>query len=71
MASTCECGDEPSGSIKNAGNFFTSCGHVSFLGRIPLYGVSLFVSYCRSSVPKVLGCICVVSCLQYCTEIHF
>ena len=38
-AGTCECGNEPSGSIK-CGNFLTSCKPVSFSRRTLLHGVS-------------------------------
>jgi hypothetical protein len=38
VASSCECGYEPSGSI-NAGNFLSSSGRVSFSGRTLLHGV--------------------------------
>jgi hypothetical protein len=40
---TCECGNEPSGSIK-CGEFLTSCKPVSFSRRTVLYGVSKKVS---------------------------
>jgi hypothetical protein len=43
VAGSCECGNEPSGSI-NAGNFVTSLGPVSFSGRSLRYGVSCFFS---------------------------
>jgi len=36
---TCECGNEPSGSIKWGGNFLTSCKPVSFSRRTLLHGV--------------------------------
>ena len=39
MEDTCECGNEPSGSI-NVGNFLTSCKLVSF-SRTLLHGVSM------------------------------
>jgi hypothetical protein len=39
VASSCECGYEPSGSI-NAGNFLSSSGRFSFSGRTLLHGVS-------------------------------
>ena len=37
---TCECGNEPSGSIQNAGNFFTGWKPVSFPRRTLFHGVS-------------------------------
>jgi hypothetical protein len=40
VASSCECGYEPSGSI-NAGNFLSSSGRFSFSGRTLLHGVSM------------------------------
>ena len=40
VADACECGNEPSGSIKNAGNFLTSCKPVSFSRRTLHHGVS-------------------------------
>ena len=43
MACACECGDEPSGSIK-VGNFLTSCRPVSFLRRSLLHGVSKYIN---------------------------
>ena len=39
VAGTCECGNEPSGSI-SAGNFLTSCKLVSFSRRTLVHGVS-------------------------------
>jgi hypothetical protein len=39
VAGACECGDEPSGSIK-WGEILTSCEPVSFSRRILLHGVS-------------------------------
>jgi len=39
VAGTCEGGDEPLGSIK-CGNFLTSWGTVSFLGRTELHAAS-------------------------------
>jgi hypothetical protein len=39
VASSCECGYEPSGSV-NAGNFLSSSGRFSFSGRTLLHGVS-------------------------------
>ena len=43
MAGACECGDEPSGSMK-WGTFLTSLGPVSLSGRVGSYGVvCLFV----------------------------
>ena len=39
VAGTCECGNEPSSSIK-LGNFLTSCKPVSFSRRTLLRGVS-------------------------------
>jgi hypothetical protein len=39
VAGSCECGDEPSGSI-NAGNFLSSLGRFGFSGRTLLHGVS-------------------------------
>ena len=41
MAGTCECGNEPSGSI-NAGNFLTSCKAFSSSGKTLLHGVSKY-----------------------------
>jgi hypothetical protein len=38
VAETCECGNEPSGSI-NEGNFLTGCKPVSFSRRTLLHGV--------------------------------
>ena len=40
VADACECGNEPSGSVKNAGNFLTSCKSVSFSRRTLHHGVS-------------------------------
>jgi hypothetical protein len=40
VASSCECGYEPLGSI-NAGNFLSSSGRFSFSGRTLLHGVSI------------------------------
>jgi hypothetical protein len=39
VAGNCECGNEPSGSIK-CGDFLTSCKTVSFSRRTLLHGVS-------------------------------
>jgi hypothetical protein len=41
VAGTCECGNEPSGSIK-CGKFLTSCKPVSFSRRTVLHGVSKY-----------------------------
>ena len=40
VADACECGNEPSGSIKNVGNFLTRCKPVSFSRRTLHHGVS-------------------------------
>jgi hypothetical protein len=42
VASSCECGNEPSGSIK-CGNFLTSYKQVSFSRRTLFHGVSKYV----------------------------
>ena len=39
MAGTCECGNEPSGSIKCVGYFLTSCKPVGLSGRTVFGGV--------------------------------
>ena len=39
VADACECGNETSGSIKNAGNFLTSCKPVGFSRRTLHHGV--------------------------------
>jgi len=39
VADACECGNEPSGSVK-WGNFLTSCKPVSFARRTLYHGVS-------------------------------
>ena len=39
LADACECGNEPSGSVK-CGQFLTSCKPVSFSRRTLHYGVS-------------------------------
>ena len=49
MAGTCECSNEPSGSIK-WGNFLTSCKPVSFSRRTLLHGVSKSLSILLSSI---------------------
>ena len=41
VATTCKCGDEPSGSIK-CGFFLTSLKPVSFSRRTLLYGISKY-----------------------------
>ena len=40
VAGACECSNEPSSSIKNSGNFLTSCKPVSFSRRTLHHGVS-------------------------------
>ena len=40
MADACECGNEPSGSVK-CGEFLTSCKPVSFSRRTLHHGVSI------------------------------
>ena len=42
MADACECGNEPSGSVK-WGNFLTSCKPLSFSRRTLHLGVSKYV----------------------------
>jgi len=44
MVGFCENGNEPSGFIKKAGYFLTSCMSVSFSNNIPHHGVSKYVS---------------------------
>jgi hypothetical protein len=44
VAGACECGEEPSGSIKR-GNFLTSCKPVSFSRGTLLHGVSKYMGY--------------------------
>jgi hypothetical protein len=49
VVGTCECGDEPLGSI-NVGNFWTSWGPHSFSGRTLFHVVWFLVGWfcCRS-----------------------
>ena len=47
MADACECGNEPSGSVK-CGNFLTSCKPVSFARRTLRHGISKQVSNTRT-----------------------
>ena len=42
MADACECGNEPSGSVKS-GNFLTSCKPVSFSRRTLHHGLSKLI----------------------------
>ena len=52
MAGTCECGNEPSGSI-NAGNL-TSCKLVSFSRRTLFHGVSKCIESNKTTNTTVL-----------------
>jgi len=45
VADVCECGNEPSGSVK-CGKFLTSCKPVSFSRRTLDHGVSILSSTC-------------------------
>ena len=42
VVDACECGNEPSGSVK-CGNFLTSCKPISFSRRTLHHGVSVHV----------------------------
>jgi hypothetical protein len=50
VGGTCECGNEPSGSIKCGELFKTTCKQVSFSRRTLLHEVGMRVSKCTYTV---------------------
>ena len=64
MADACECGNEPSGSVK-CGNILTSCKLVSCSGRTLHHGVSKYILsvYSSSKCSLFHNCNLFASCI--------